>query len=383
MKIESIETFTNEFVSIVRVRTDEGHEGWGQVAPYLADITAQVVHRQVAPWLLGRDLGTLSLADLDAATDEVLEREHKFPCSYLYRALCGVDTALWDIRGKIENKSVCKLLGGTTASFPAYASSMQRNITPEQELARFQKLKDLHGYSSFKFRIGKECGHDQDQWPGRTEAIIPTIRKGLGDDVTLLVDANSSYSPPRAIEVGKLLQEHGINHFEEPCPYWELEWTKQVTDSLDIDVSGGEQDNYLPIWQKITRGKIVDIAQPDICYMGGITRTLRVVELAKQAGMPITLHAANLSLVTLFSLHMMGGISNPGKYLEFSIEGLDYYPWQNDIFTPGFQITDGNLAIPDTPGWGIELNPDWLARQQYQISRVGQDFPDLKLRAGL
>ena len=91
--------------------------------------------------------------------------------------------------------------------------------------------------------------------------------------------------------------------------------------------------------------KVVDIIQPDICYLGGITRTLEVAKMAEKKSIPVTLHAANLSLVTLFSAHIMGSINNPGKYLEFSIEGLDYYPWQDNIFTPDFKIVKGNLEM--------------------------------------
>ena len=90
MKIVSIETFTNEYVGLVRLRTDEGDEGWGQTSTYNSEITAQVLHLQVAPHVLG-----MSGHDISEVNSEVLDREHKFPGTYLYRALCGVDTALW------------------------------------------------------------------------------------------------------------------------------------------------------------------------------------------------------------------------------------------------------------------------------------------------
>ena len=137
MKIISIETFTNEYIGLVRVRTDEGDEGWGQTSAYNADISAQVVHRQVAPHVLG--WSGLDITDLNR---EVLEREHKFPGTYLYRGLCGLDTALWDIHAKRANKSVCQLLGGNTDFVPVYASSMQREITPPAEAERFLELKE-------------------------------------------------------------------------------------------------------------------------------------------------------------------------------------------------------------------------------------------------
>lgn len=366
MKIQKIETFANEFVSFVRVTVDDGSQGWGQVAPYFADITAQIVHRQVAPHALGCDA-----FDIDSLTDLIGEREHKFPGSHLCRAIGGLDLALWDLHGKLQDKPVCELIGGSAGPVRAYASSMKRDITPVNEANRFASLRDKFGFDAFKFRIGSECGHDNDEWEGRTEEIVPLIRKSMDDNVALLVDANSCYSPKKAIEVGHFLEDNGISHYEEPCPYWEYDQTKMVTDALDIDVTGGEQDCHLPNWRDMIRRRIVDIVQPDVCYMGGLSRTLRVAKMAEKAKLPCTPHAANLSMVTLFTMHLLRAIPNAGKYLEFSIEGTDYYPWQQELFLPSpFEIKDGNARVADRPGWGVDINPEWLAKATYQVSQV-------------
>ena len=362
MKIQRLETFCNNFVGFLCATTDEGHVGWGQFSPYNADITAEVFHRQVARWAVGADA-----LDIESLVTTIPEREHKFPGSYLMRALTGLDTALWDLRGKLENKSVCELLGGKPRPFPVYASSMKRGeITPEAEAERLARLQDQFGYDAFKFRIGKECGHDQDEWPGRTDAIVPEVRKALGPDARLLVDANSGYSPKKAIEVGRMLEQHGVRHFEEPCPYWEYHWTKEVADALDLDVTGGEQDCDLALWRFAINMRAVDVVQPDVCYLGGINRTLKVVAMAKAAGLPVTPHSANLSLVTVFTLHLMGAIENAGPYVEFSIEGPDYYPWQDNLFAPALVARDGKVQIPEGPGWGVEINKDWLAAASYR-----------------
>jgi L-alanine-DL-glutamate epimerase-like enolase superfamily enzyme len=363
MRITSIETFSTRDLGLVRVTTDDGAAGWGQVAPYHADITAQVVHRQIAPHALGQ-----SALDTERLVDLIADREHKFPGSYLWRALAGLDTALWDLRGKLEGKSVCALLGGEPRPLRVYASSMRRDIAPEAEADRLAGLRDRHGYDAFKIRIGSECGHDRDEWPGRTEAIVPAVRAALGDDAALLVDANSCYTPGRAIEVGRMLEDDGVCHFEEPCPYWELEWTKQVADALDVAVTGGEQDCELPTWRRMIAMRAVDVVQPDICYLGGLSRTLRVAAMAQAAGLPVTPHSANLSLVTVFTLHMVGAIAGAGPYVEFSIEGADYYPWQEGIYDPALVAQGGRVDIPDGPGWGVEIRPAWLERATWQRS---------------
>ncbi|HEX7073381.1 MAG TPA: mandelate racemase/muconate lactonizing enzyme family protein [Hyphomicrobiaceae bacterium] len=366
MRIKSIETFCNQFVGFLRVTAETGVQGWGQVSTYNADITAQIVHRQIAPWSLGR-----SVFEADDLLDRIIEREHKFPGSYICRAMAGLDTALWDLRGKLEGKSVCELLGGTPRPIRAYASSMKRDITPQDEADRLLRLRDELGFDAFKFRVGAECGHDVDEWPGRTEEIIPYMRRAMGDDVDLLVDANGGFSPKRAIEVGRMLEDNGICHFEEPCLYWELEQTKEVRDALDVDVTGGEQDCWIPTWRHMIEIRAVDIIQPDVCYLGGISRMLRVAEMGAKAGMPCTPHSANLSMVTLFTMHLLGAIPNAGKYLELSIEGPDYYPWQDGLFRSSpYQVSEGKISIPSEPGWGVEIAPDWLERSTYQISEV-------------
>ena len=366
MKLKSIETFTTNDVGFVRVTAEDGTQGWGQVSTYHSDITCSVLHRQVAPWMLGKDT-----IDLDDLLDIVTEREHKFPGSYLRRAMAGVDTAIWDLRGKQAGKPVAELLGGSAGTLRAYGSSMKRDITPKDEAARLKALRDRDGFDAFKVRAGAEVGRDQDEWPGRTEEIIPTMRRAMGDDVALLIDANSCYSVDRAIEVGHILQDNGFSHYEEPCPYWQLEQTKQVRDALDIDITGGEQDCDLPTWRRMIDMHAVDIAQPDILYLGGMCRTMRVVRMAAEIGMPVTPHCANLSLVTLFTMHLLRAIPNAGKYLEFSIEGADYYPWQYDLFTRDpYGIVDGKATVTDDPGWGIEIRPEWLAKSRYQVSQI-------------
>ena len=365
MKLRKIETFTNEFVGFVRVTDEDGRQGWGQVSTYNSDITCTVLHRQVAPWMLGADI-----SDLDDALDLVAEREHKYPGSYLRRAMAGVDTAIWDLRGKLADKPVTELLGGSAGKVRAYASSMKRDITPADEADRLKMLRDRDGFTAFKVRAGAEVGRNQDEWPGRTEEIIPTIARAL-EGADLLIDGNSCYSPDRAIEVGRMLEANGFCHFEEPCPYWELEQTKQVTDALDIDVTGGEQDCDLSTWRRMIDMRAVDIVQPDILYLGGIARTLRVCKMAEAAGLPVTPHCANLSLVTLFTMHLLRAIPNAGKYLEFSIEGADYYPWQEGLFVnPPYSIEDGHATVTDAPGWGVEIAPEWLEKAVYQLSEA-------------
>ena len=363
MRIDRVDTYGNQWVAFVRVRTDDGAEGWGQVAPYNADITAEVLHRQVAPHALGMDP-----LDPQAVATRVLDAEHKFPGSYVCRALAGVDTALWDLRGRLEGVGVSELLGAPAGPIDAYASSMRRDIAPADEARRLAGLRDRDGFTAFKIRVGRECGHDEDEWPGRTDAVVPAVRAAVGLDARLLVDANSCYTPAKAVEVGRFLEQHGVIHLEEPCPYWELEWTAEVTGALDLDVAGGEQDCLLSSWRHMIDRRAVDIVQPDVCYVGGFTRALAVAGMAADAGLSCVPHSANLSLVTVFALHLLAAVPNVGPNVEYSIEGPDYYPWQDGLFTPDLAVVDGRVAPPEGPGWGVEISREWLGGAQHRTT---------------
>ena len=96
-----------------------------------------------------------------------------------------------------------------------------------------------------------------------------------------------------------------------------------------------------------------------------------MIRIGQVAGLPVTPHAANLSLVTMCTMHLLKAIPNPGKYLELSVESLDYYPWQDGPFLGDpYRVAEGNVTVPDTPGWGVEINPDWLARAAFRVSEV-------------
>jgi L-alanine-DL-glutamate epimerase-like enolase superfamily enzyme len=361
LTITRVESWVQGQYGFVRITTSDGREGWGQLSSYEPDISATVLHRQVAPQILGSDP-----AQIDALVDRVIDANMKFPWSYVCRALSGVDTAIWDLYGKITGKPVCALLGGTTDPFPVYGSSMRRDISPADEAQRLARLRDAHGFTAFKVRFGTPTGHDRDASPGRTEALIPAVRKAVGAGTTLMGDGNSCFTPPRAIEVGRRMEGQGYFWFEEPCPYWELEWTADVAAALKMHVAGGEQDNDLAQWRRMIRLDAVDILQPDLCYLGGITRAWRVAKMGQQAGKRVVPHSSHLSLVTLFSLHFMAAIPNAGPFVEFSIE--DDANAGEKLYSPSLSVVAGKVKIPDGPGWGVRINPTWLEKATYQKS---------------
>jgi L-alanine-DL-glutamate epimerase-like enolase superfamily enzyme len=143
------------------------------------------------------------------------------------------------------------------------------------------------------------------------------------------------------------------------------------THVLNVDVSGGEQDNDVAQWRRMIQSRTLDIIQPDPLYLGGITRTWRTSLMAHQVGIPCIPHSANHGMVTLFAMHLMQAIPNPGKYLEYSIEREEGINREaRAMYAPVPEIENGHLNPPSAPGWGISIHEDWLEDTQYEISQA-------------
>lgn len=362
MKITSIETFRrDDNMALVRVRTDDGAEGWGQTSPYIASQSSALIESTVAPFFLGTDPW-----DLEATIDKMVLATYKTYGSTLWRALCGVDTAIWDLLGQVTGQPVYRLIGGKLRDrIPVYGSSMRRDISPEEEADRLTGLRESHGFRAFKIRIGNVMGRDVDVYPGRTEEIVRVARERLGHDVVLHADANGGYSVAAAIRVGRILEEFDFGHFEEPCPYPQIENTARVASALDIPVAAGEQDQLLEQFHRIINSHGVDIIQPDIGYVGGVSRARKVTSMAEAAGMPATPHCANQSMLQLFTLHLAASQPSVHQFQEWNIEP---WSWYEGIFTGLPPVVDGHVTLSEAPGWGVEVNKDFLASATKTLS---------------
>ena len=145
---------------------------------------------------------------------------------------------------------------------------------------------------------------------------------------------------------------------------------REVAEALELDVTGGEQDWDERVWRRMVGMRAVDVVQPDVCYLGGLTKALRVAALAGAADIRCTPHAANHSLVLVFTLHLLGALENAGPYVEFSIEPDRDYPWQVGMYEPRQDVVDGMVSIPAGPGWGVEISRDWLSRSEHRSSTL-------------
>ena len=343
--IDSIRLLRKEREYYVHVRSKDGAEGLAFTngrAPYLFPILNQLV----IPYFIGKDA-----RDLEEHLFGVYRHSsnYKLLGQALWCPVAWVEFALLDLLGRTAGRSIAELMGGAVRQqVRFYVASGRRDSTPQDEVEYLQRLLDETGAKAVKFRIGGRMSRNQDASPGRTENLISLSRKTLGDGIDIHADSNSSYDPPLAIEVGRMLEEIGAVYLEEPCPFDHLEDTKRVADALTLPVAGGEQESSQRRFRWMIANRGVDIVQPDLHYYGGLIRSTRVARMAAVAGMPTTVHISG-GFGFIYMLHFASITPDIGRYQEYK-RGIERY---KDWFDPALQIHNGAMTVPTGPGTGV------------------------------
>ena len=339
----------------VKVHTDEGLVGIGEVSPMKAAVTHSIVSTVLAPLLVGEEA-----TDIERLWRRMYTKPFKLgPGGAQLNAIAGVDIALWDLLGKATGQPVYTLLGGKyRPSAKVYASSMSRSLTPQQEAERALSFKE-QGFHGYKIHSATPWMHDDgfDQ----TVATVTAVRGLVGDDFPILVDVNNAYYPHTAVKIAHALEDLGVWHFEEPLAAHDYQAYAQLADTVDIPIAVGEQE--YSIWQfrdLITVGKI-DIIQPDVIKCGGITELKKIAVLADTYSKPITVHNTQQTVGTAAHVHVW--VSTPACVYpqEYNIEHnpiLDDTPiWTNPLVP-----VDGVITPHELPGLGVDLDDEVIAR---------------------
>ena len=345
--IESIKLLKKDRDYFVRVRSKDGAEGISLTNPPREEYLDKILNQLVIPFFIGKDA-----RDLENLLWELYrwKDNYKLYGLALWSPQAWVEFAILDMLGRIAGKSIGGLLGDIVRHDVAfYVASGRRDTTPEQEVEYLQKLVQQSGAKAVKFRVGGRMSRNADAMPGRTEKLIPLVRKTLGDGIDIHADANSSYDPPQAIRVGRILEEVKAVYFEEPCQFDRLEDTKVVADTLTIPVAGGEQESsdWRFRWMVANRG--VDIVQPDLHYYGGMIRSVRVARMAQVARMPTTVHISG-GFGFVYMLHFASCVPDIGRYQEYKLGTEKFGNW----FDPPIRVKDGKMTVPIGPGVGIK-----------------------------
>jgi L-alanine-DL-glutamate epimerase-like enolase superfamily enzyme len=331
----------------VRVRSKDGAEGVSVCNPPRADYLDRIFKNLVVPAFLEKDA-----RDLDNLLWEAYRRgdNYKLYGIALWSPVAWAEMAILDMLGRISGQSMGQLLGDVKRKeIAVYVASGRRDTTPQQEIEYLQSLVEKSRAKALKFRLGGRMSRNADAMPGRTETLIPLVRKTFGDSFALHGDSNSSYDPAHAIPVGRMLEEYRYVYYEEPCEFDALEDNKKVRDTLSIPVALGEQEYSEWRFRWCIANRVCDIVQPDLFYYGGMIRSLRVARMAEAAKMPTTVHISG-GFGFVYMLHFASIVPDVGKYQEYKLGMEKYGAW----FDPPITVNNGMMTVPAGPGVGIK-----------------------------
>jgi len=356
MKIVGVESIILlDRYHLVRVHTDEGVSGVGEVSPMNAQVTHAMIEHALAPLVVGEDP-----ANIERLWQRMYHQPYKLgPMGAQLEAMAGIDIALWDIAGKVAGQPVYALLGGLLREAPeVYASSMMRGMSPQAEAERAVSFKE-QGYRAYKI-------HSATPWMGDegvdyTLDTVRAMRAAVGDEFDILVDVNNAYYLHTAIKVARQLEEYRVWHFEEPLAAHDHDGYAALAAAVDIPIAAGEQE-YTK-WQVrdlILRANI-DILQFDVIKCGGITEFRKIAALAETFSKPITVHNTQPTIGTLAHLHLWASTPMCVYPQEYNIEPhplRDECPiWQEPVLPD-----KGRMVPPTSPGLGVELDEEALKK---------------------
>ena len=356
---------------LVEVETDEGITGWGECfgPGNIALANKYIVEKVIQPLIKG---------------DDPLNKEYIWHKVYnLLRdsgqkgmpiqALSGIDIALWDILAKKSNLPLYQLLGGkTNDKIPVYGYGMMLQKKTVDELCELFKneasqIKEKN-FKAMKMKIG--------MGPKEDLKLVSAVRDTIGSEFKLMVDANHAYNKNDALYVGKGLDEMNIYWFEEPVAPEDYDGYKELKEKLKTNIAGGEAEFTKYGWNQLIKNNCIDIAQPEVCGLGGITEYLKVSALAQSNFIPIVNHVWGSALSVAVNLHLLttlpdmpGGLFPTKSMLEFDTTEKNIFI--TDLAEEKFSILDqvknkNGFASPlENIGIGINPNKDFIKKYEY------------------
>ena len=363
--------YNHRTAHLVEVETDEGITGWGECfgPGNIALANKYIVEKVIQPLIKG---------------DNPLKKEYIWHKVYnLLRdsgqkgmpiqALSGIDIALWDILAKKSNLPLYQLLGGkTNDKIPVYGYGMMLQKKTVDELCELFKneanqIKEKN-FKAMKMKIG--------MGPKEDLKLVSAVRDTIGSEFKLMVDANHAYNKNDALYVGRGLDEMNIYWFEEPVAPEDYDSYKELKEKLKTNIAGGEAEFTKYGWNQLIKNNCIDIAQPEVCGLGGITEYLKVSALAQSNFIPIVNHVWGSALSVAVNLHLLttlpdmpGGLFPTKSMLEFDTTEKNIFI--TDLAEEKFSILDqvknkNGFASPlENIGIGINPNKDFIKKYEY------------------
>jgi D-galactarolactone cycloisomerase len=351
--------------TLVAVTTEDGLNGYGEAKAAVgsAGVNGAVVAsvtQELRPLLLGedsREIARLWERMYNGSRDHfALTRGRGFPIlgrrGVTISAMSGVDMALWDLLGRRLGVPVYQLLGGRCReALPAYASGGWADAAGIG--AQLRGYLERGGFRAVKMRVGSMDGTVE----GSIERVH-AARAGLGPEIDLMVDAHGTFNPREARRFAGGVAECRLAWFEEPVNSDDRAGMAEVRASTDIPIAAGESEFTRFDFRDLIEARAVDILQPDLAIAGGITEGVRIAGLAAAYQKAVAPHLWGSALGFAAGLHLAA--ATPAcTILEYS---LGFNPMLHELVEERFPVTGGMLAIPDRPGLGVTVRPEFVER---------------------
>jgi L-alanine-DL-glutamate epimerase-like enolase superfamily enzyme len=357
--IESLELLRLNNNFLCRVRSKDGAVGISVANNDQMKSLYPVFINRLQPFFIGKDA-----RNLETLIEEVYvyQSNYKMQNLALWVPLATIEFAILDMLGHIVNKSIGQLIG--EIHYPriaVYQANGERGISPELTIEHLKKEVGESKAKALKFKVGGRMSNNFEEPKGRTEKLIPLVRKTFGDKMVIYADSNGSYTADEAIRIGRIMEEYKIDFYEEPVPFDWYEETKEVSDALSIPIAGGEQEPSLHMFRWLIANNALQIVQPDMFYFGGMIRSMKVARMANSFGKQCTPHISGSGLGYLYMMHFVSAIPNAGPYHEF--KGFNNeLPFESKTST--LSSDDGVVTVPSGAGLGIDIDPAYIAKHQ-------------------
>ena len=356
--------YTMRTAHIVEVITDQGLVGWGECfgGGGVALANRTIVEQTIAPMLIG-----MNPLDREVIWHKVynLLRDHGQKGMPI-QSLSGIDIALWDIAGKALNLPLYQMLGGAfRQKIPAYGYGMmlQRVDDLAERFAAESAAIIEQGFKAVKMKIGRGPKEDIE--------LVEAVRGSIGPDIKLMVDANHAYTAREAIPLGRALEQLDVYWFEEPVTSEDHQGYRDLCLALDMNIAGGEGEFTRWGFRDLIEKRCVDLLQPEVCGLGGITEYLKVLALAHTHFVPVVNHVWGSAVAVAVNLHLLAALPDlpGGAHPVQPMLEYDTTPnrFREELLLESLGILDqvkengGFVSLPQGPGLGIEVDREFLA----------------------
>jgi L-alanine-DL-glutamate epimerase-like enolase superfamily enzyme len=338
-------------VPVVEIRTADGLVGTGISGVHCApELLCDVINRYFADVLVG------------AASEDILgtwKRLYWLPTHWIGRAgvvhmsLSMVDIALWDLAAQRSGVPLWKLLGGTADAIETYnTDGGWLNLSVDTVIRDLVSLIDS-GWRRVKIKVGKS------DW--REDAHrVRAVRRAIGDDVTLMCDANQRWDLAQATRLLPVLDEVGMDWIEEPLHADDLNGHIRLQQSTNRDIAAGESLYSYHSFASFIAADAIRVVQVDVTRVGGVTEWLQIAQHAAARGLRIAPHAGDMMQI---HQHLVGTVLTEAQPL------VEFIPWTQDAFEHRSVVHDGFMERPQYPGASTAISAQ--ARRDWQIPGVG------------